>query len=265
MPRLLHVSSDPALTARGVVGLGPFGASPDYARAVALTLLVLFDVDGTLFLTDDPLLGRSVIETLEEIYDVALPEDAISNVDHAGQTSKRIARLVLSGAGLDDRSIDAHLDAWCACSAERYTELLALSSTARWRARPGSAKALTVLTDRAMRLALLTGNPEPVARARMERLGLARFFPEGQGAFGCEGETRAELLALARGRADGSEAWPNRTIEVGDTCRDIESAHAAGIRSVAIASGRVERKRLEAADALIDTMPELIEVLLRWE
>jgi phosphoglycolate phosphatase-like HAD superfamily hydrolase len=226
---------------------------------------VLFDVDGTLFLTDDPLFGRSAIETLEEIYDLALPEDAIQHVDHAGQTSKRIARLVLSGAGLDDRSIDAHIDAWCACSAERYIELLA-SSTAGWRARPGSAKALTVLADRGMRLALLTGNPEPVARARMERLGLARFFPEAQGAFGCEGERRAELLALARRRAGGSEAWPaNRTIEVGDTCRDVESAHAAGIRSVAIASGRVERERLEPADAVIGAMPELTEVLLGWD
>jgi phosphoglycolate phosphatase len=233
---------------------------------VAPPLLVLFDIDGTLFLTHDPLLGRSVIETLEEIYDVALPQDAIQDVDHAGQTSKRIARLVLGRARLDDRSIDAHLDAWCACSAERYIALLAHSSTAGWRARPESAKTLTVLADRGMRLALLTGNPEPVARARMERLGLARFFPEGQGAFGCEGETRAELLALARERAGGSKAWPAiRTIEVGDTCRDVESAHAAGIRSVAIASGRVERERLEAADAVIGAIPELIEVLLRWD
>ena len=34
--------------------------------------------------------------------------------------------------------------------------------------------------------ALLTGNPEAVARARMKRLGLDTFFPDGEGAFGCQ-------------------------------------------------------------------------------
>jgi hypothetical protein len=35
----------------------------------------------------------------------------------------------------------------------------------------------------------------------MERLGLARFFAAGSGAFGCESESRSELIALARARA----------------------------------------------------------------
>jgi beta-phosphoglucomutase-like phosphatase (HAD superfamily) len=61
-------------------------------------LLVLFDVDGTLFLTHDPLAGAALRETLEERFDVRLPEDAIEQGDHAGQTSLRIARLVLEAA-----------------------------------------------------------------------------------------------------------------------------------------------------------------------
>jgi hypothetical protein len=35
----------------------------------------------------------------------------------------------------------------------------------------------------------------------MERLGLATYFPPGQGAFGCEREQRTELFALALERA----------------------------------------------------------------
>ena len=64
-------------------------------------LLLLFDVDGTLFLTPDPLVGRAVVETLQEVYGVALPADAIDRVDHVGQTTKRIGRLVLEAAGLE--------------------------------------------------------------------------------------------------------------------------------------------------------------------
>ncbi len=196
-------------------------------------LLVLFDVDGTLFLTHDPLLGRALRETLSERFGVELPEDALERVDHEGQTSLRIARLVLRDAGIDE----PELGRWCEELAHRYLELLGNAETNGWRAAPGAEEALARLQQAGHRLALLTGNPEPVARARLERLGLARFFPEGQGAFGCEAESRAELIALARARAGD---WPaDRTVEVGDTAVDVSSAREAGIRSLRVGPGSV--------------------------
>ena len=193
-------------------------------------LLVLFDVDGTLLLTDDPLMGRAVVETLGEVYGVELPADAIGRVDHPGRSNKRIGRLVLRAAGLDDAAIDPSLDRWCELSAQRYLELLAAVEAPGWQLRPGSFEALEALEGDGMRLALLTGNPEPVARARMERLGLARFFPPGQGGFGCDAEERAALIETARRRARG---WPaGRTVAVGDTPRDGEAAREAGVRSI---------------------------------
>ena len=50
-------------------------------------LLALFDVDGTLFLTDDPLVGRPARAVT--LYGVDLPEDARRAVDHR-QTALRI-------------------------------------------------------------------------------------------------------------------------------------------------------------------------------
>ena len=193
-------------------------------------LLVLFDVDGTLLLTDDPLMGRAVVETLEEVYRVELPEDAIGRVDHPGRSNKRIGRLVLRAAGLTDAAIDPELDRWCELSAERYLALLAGVEAPHWKLRPGAFEALEALERDGMRLALLTGNPEPAARVRMERLGLARFFPAGQGAFGCDAEERADLIDAARRRAGG---WPaDRTVVVGDTPRDAEAAREAAVRSI---------------------------------
>lgn len=195
-------------------------------------LLVLFDVDGTLFLTHDPLAGRALRETLRERFGVELPEDALERIDHEGQTSLRIGRLVLRDAGLDDREIDLGLAGWCAEFARRYLELLRDADTTRWAAAPGAEDALAGLEAAGHRLALLTGNPEPVARARLERLGLVHFFPAGQGAFGCESESRRELIALARAR-DGD--WPaDSTVEVGDTAVDVSSAREAGIRSLRV-------------------------------
>jgi len=191
-------------------------------------LLVLFDVDGTLFLTHDPLAGRALRETLSERFRVELPEDALERVDHEGQTSLRIGRLVLRDAGLDA----PELGPWCAEFAKRYLELLSDADTSDWQAASGAEESLARLQAAGQRLALLTGNPEPVARARLERLGLGRFFPAGQGAYGCEAESRAELIALARVRAGD---WPaDRTVEVGDTAVDVSSARDAGIRSLRV-------------------------------
>ena len=77
----------------------------------------------------------------------------------------------------------SRLAAWCPRFVARYCELLAAADTSGWQAAPNAAASLGRLAEAGHRLALLTGNPEPMARARMERLGLARFFPPGQGAF----------------------------------------------------------------------------------
>lgn len=200
-------------------------------------LLALFDVDGTLLLTHDPLSSRALLETLRERYPVDPPDDAVEHVDHAGQTAKRIARLVLQAQGLPDFAIDQGLDEWCEAFGARYVELLAGADMSGWRIAPTAEDALDRLAQGGVRLALLTGNPEPMARARMLLLGLDRFFPRGQGAFGCDAEERPALIDLARECAGG---WPAaRTVEVGDTLRDSETARAAGVRSIVVPSSHI--------------------------
>ena len=197
-----------------------------------MRLLVLLDVDGTLFLTHDPLAGRALHETLQERFGVRLPDDAIEQIDHEGQTSLRIGRLVLEAAGVDGERIADGLAEWCPRFAERYAELFAHADTSGWCAAPGAEQALERLAAAGHRPALLTGNPESMARARTERLGLACFFQAGQGAFGCDAESRAQLIDLARARAGG---WPaEATVEIGDTARDRSSAREAGIHSILV-------------------------------
>jgi phosphoglycolate phosphatase len=163
-------------------------------------------------------------------------------------------RLLLRDIGLADAAIDEGLGRWCEVHAKRYLELLASRSTDHWEAAPSAADILEQLR-REHRLALLTGNPEPMARARMERLGLAQFFAEGQGAFGCDAEERAELIGIARLRAGD---WPaQRTVLVGDTPKDVAGAHAAGVASIAVTTGRFGRDELAEAEGVIDALAEL--------
>jgi len=212
-------------------------------------LLVLFDVDKTLFMTSDPLMGRATTDAIDAVWGLKLPADAIRGVDHAGQTATRITREMLRADGLNDDEITPLLGRWCEEVSKRYLELLADADTSHWAAAEGAAEVLPHIEHRA----LLTGNPEPVARARMERIGLADLFPPGQGAFGCEAEERAELIRIARAKAGD---WPReRTVAVGDTPADIKGARAAGIKVVGFGAG------LEDADAVIERMDELPAVL----
>jgi phosphoglycolate phosphatase len=210
-------------------------------------MLVLFDVDKTLLLNSDPLTGQATTAAIEEVWGLKLPDDAIRGVNHAGQTATRITREMLRLEGLTDDEIDAGLARWCEEVSRRYLELLADADTSDWRAPEGTHETLAQIERRA----LLTGNPEPVARARMEKLGLAEFFPPGQGAFGCDAEDRAELIGIARARAGD---WPReQTVAVGDTQADVTGARAAGIHVIGFGGDPA----LAEADAVVQRMDEL--------
>ena len=203
-------------------------------------------------------MGRATLDAIDEVWGMRLTDDAIGKVDHPGQTAQRITRLVLEAAGDDDGQIDAGLSRWCERVSARYLALLADTDTSHWEAAPGAAETLEELSRRA-RIALMTGNPEPIARARMERLALSPYFPPGQGAFGCDAEHRVDLIRIARERAGDVPA--GETWTVGDTPRDVEGAHAAGVRCVGITLGRFGRDELHEADAIVDAFPDLLRVL----
>jgi phosphoglycolate phosphatase len=216
--------------------------------------LVLFDVDGTLLLTHDEIYADANRAALLDVWGVA--PDA---PDVPGDTALAHTRRALAGAGLADEQIDSKLQAWCDAFSQRYVELLASADTSGWELAPGATDAIAALEHRA----LLTGNPEPVARARLDRLRLVHLFPPGGGAFGCEREERAELFELARSRAGD---WPReQTVAVGDTPLDIAGAHAAGARCVAVTTGVYGRDELADADAVIATLHELPQALQRLD
>ena len=218
-----------------------------------MSWLVLFDVDGTLLLTHDEVYVDAAAAALTEVYG-----KAPRGPDVPGDTATAHVRRALRSAGVADPAIDAGLARWCAVFSEEYTRRLATADTSHWELAPGAEEAVTGVEHRA----LLTGNPSAIAHERMKRLGLARLFPQGPGAFGCEREDRVALFALARERA----GWPAaRTVSVGDTPLDVSSAHAAGCRCIGVTTGRYGRDELGDADAVISTLAELAEALQSLE
>jgi phosphoglycolate phosphatase-like HAD superfamily hydrolase len=131
---------------------------------------------------------------------------------------------------------------------------------------PGMADVLAWLVEReGVRLGLLTGNFEPVARLKLPRAGIGRYFPSRQGAFGSDSEDRTTLPAIARRRA-GSRGHPyprEQTVVIGDTPRDIMCARADGVHAVAVASGPFAVDDLAGADAVAGSAHQLPDALER--
>ena len=124
---------------------------------------------------------------------------------------------------------------------------------------PGMAEALDALAAAGLRLGVATSKPLPFAEPVLAALGLRERFAvvEGPSFDGTEFKTATLGRALA--------ALGSRTLAlVGDRSHDVEAAHAHGLVAVGVTWGIGTRAELETAgaDAIVDTPPALVEVVL---
>ncbi len=124
---------------------------------------------------------------------------------------------------------------------------------------PGVVELLETLTAAGVLLGLTTGNTEAAAHTKLARAGLNHYFPFG--GYGSDAADRTELTrtAVERARRLAADGLPDGAIvSVGDTPRDVEAGHGAGIRVVGVASGEygVEELRDVGADWAIASLEE---------
>jgi phosphoglycolate phosphatase len=219
-------------------------------------LLLLFDIDGTLLIKATEAHVSAVHEALREIYGITDPRGA--KVEAAGRTDIAIARDVALLSGVSAQRFDDGRDDFRAACVAAYARLCP-DDLSEFVA-PGVIGVLEALSARdGVRLALLTGNLEPVARLKLGRAGLGHFFEPWVGGFGSDHEDRTELPAIARARA-GHVPRANAVI-IGDTPRDIACARADGLRCIAIATGPFSAAQLADADVVLDSAHDLLDVL----
>jgi phosphoglycolate phosphatase-like HAD superfamily hydrolase len=224
-------------------------------------VLLLFDLDGTLLLEGATPVGQAMSEALYEVHGVDTRQIR-TTIPTAGRTHGEIARAILLDAGVPATRIDALADrvreTCCAACARLLPDDLSGAVL------PGVRELLEWLVGQAnVKLGLLTGNYEAIARLKLARAGLGPAFAPGQGAFGSDAEDRAALPAIARQRAGAPGApYPRRnTIVIGDTPRDIAAAQADDLRCLAVASGQFPADALASADAVARDANELRSIL----
>jgi phosphoglycolate phosphatase len=225
-------------------------------------LLLLFDIDGTLLAGATKAHREALQAALREVHGVEDPETFWPSVHPAGRTDGEIARMILLLAGVSAKQIDDGSDAVREVCCREYAHRC--PNDLSHRVIPGVPQLLlSLFSDDGVRLALLTGNFEPIARIKLKRSGIGMYFPVGQGAFGSDAEDRTELPGLARRRAaqDGVSHPREQTIVIGDTPMDIACARADGVRCVAVATGPFGVEELSEADAVAADAHELGRVL----
>jgi phosphoglycolate phosphatase-like HAD superfamily hydrolase len=227
-------------------------------------MLLLFDIDGTLVRGASAAHATALCQALKNVHGVDVEGIRVAG-SAAGRTDGEIARLYLLDAGvsaerIDERAADVREEC-CRlyaglCPADLSSMVVA-----------GMPELLEAIDSREdLRLSLVTGNFEPVARLKLKAAGLGHWFPRGQGGFGSDSEDRTMLPPIARrraGEAAGLEnSWPReRTIVIGDTPRDIACARADDLRCIAVTTGPHDREDLAGADVIVDSPTELLDAI----
>jgi len=209
--------------------------------------LVLFDIDGTLLLSDGA--GRRAIHA-------AFADDGLdiargAGIRFDGKTDPQIVREILEAAGHpapdDAGRIAAVLGKYLA-----HLERDLAEHGHRSRLMPGVPALLDLLeADTRVLLGLLTGNMVTGARLKLRAAGLdpQRFVV---GAFGSDHAHRGELPGIAARRAEvhfGRIPTGSEVVIIGDTPADVRCADGIGARTVAVATGGYTVAELEAAGA----------------
>lgn len=197
--------------------------------------LVLFDIDGTVLLSDGA--GkRAVQRALVEVFGSHGPPDHRFD----GKTDPQIIRELMR----HDGHADDHIDDRLGPVIDRYVAMLGEELDApghRPYLLPGVAELLDALEARAdVIIGLLTGNVLDGARAKLSAVGLDpdRFIV---GAFGSDHERRAELPAIARRRTEetlGHFVSGEDIVIIGDTPADVHCGRSLGVRAIGVATGR---------------------------
>lgn len=207
--------------------------------------ILLFDIDGTLISTSGA--GRRAMErAFARRYGAreALPFSL------GGMTDRAIARDGLRALRPEVAPEDAEIDAFLA----DYLEILAdeaARSSGGFRVHAGIVACLDAAAARpACAVGLGTGNIQPGAKIKLERVGLYQRFAFG--GFGSDDIDRARLLAVGaeRGAARlGAARAECRVVVIGDTPRDAAAAAAIGAECVAVATSGFALDELRAAGA----------------
>lgn len=221
-------------------------------------MLILFDIDGTLLLSQRAGL-RAMQTAARELFGDHVSFDG---VDFAGRLDPLIWNDVADNHGID---AEAEHDRFRQGYARHLRILFDREASARLL--PGVKELIEALRQReAVTLGLLTGNYPETGRMKIETAGLnPDIFPVA--AWGCEALSRTDLTPVAMQKyaeLHGHAIEADQVIVIGDTIHDVRCATEHGCRSLAVGTGpaySLEELKASGADLVLEDLSDTNRIL----
>lgn len=190
--------------------------------------LALFDIDGTL-LHASRIHIQAFGHAMEKYFGV---KTLMSWPNFQGRTDPWIVQELARLNGIPENEILPKVPQAVICIADYYEQH---ATEERGKTLPGVNEFLAEIDRRGILRGLVTGNPEKLAFLKLKHFCLHTGF--ALGGFGSDHIERSHLITMAIERAEqqyGYKGGSANAIYIADTPFDIQSAHDAGIRAVAV-------------------------------
>jgi phosphoglycolate phosphatase len=211
--------------------------------------LLIFDLDGTL--VDSKLdLAQAVNATRSHMGMSALENERVYS--YVGNGAPVLIRRAM-GAQATEPQVQEALEFFLEYYREHYLDFTTLY--------PGVRDALDRLRDGGKRMAVLTNKPVRISRAILDGLGVGGHFFQVYGGNSFDLKKPDPVGVHALMLETGIPA--DRTLMIGDSSVDIQTARNAGIASCGVTYGFApETLNDPAPDRLVDRMEELADWLV---
>lgn len=204
--------------------------------------LVLFDIDRTLIKGSR---GHKIAfsEAFKKVYGV---DTTIDIINHHGITDQQIIIEVLKKNELDEPTIKSKLEE---CLKEMIDSFDKIVDGDKIIVLEGVQELLEELNKNNILMGLVTGNLEPIARGKLKKVSLDRYFKVG--GFGSDDINRTNLVKLAIKRAEENFDFRsnNNVFLFGDAPQDMKAGKEAGVKTVGVTTGIYSKEQLENVDA----------------
>lgn len=211
--------------------------------------LIFFDINGTLIKRDH----RTDLPFTYAIETLFGREGLMEGVNTSARSDKDVFMEVL---GKVQKDFNEGL--WQAFMNHYRVQLEAFKTSDVWRENADAVPFVQRLSREGYDLSLITGELEMGAAYKLTKLGLWEYFPTG--GFGEDGLKRFQIAEVALKKAHALYGTGHKkTVIIGDTLLDIQTARYIGAEVISIATGSNTREELEAEnpDELVDLFSEV--------